>query len=100
MFSRSRLEERRSLRLLRRSRIKDCNCTVQAMFKAVDDANGCVESRLIAVLKAFRFLQTALLRLLFCGTAAAKFAIDSEKVTVVTAVTETSGCSRKWMLMC
>ena len=61
------------------------------MLKAVDDANGCVESRLIAVLKAFRFLQTALLRLLFCGTAAAKFAIDSEKATVVTAVTETSG---------
>jgi len=49
------------------------------MLKAVDDANGCVESRLIAVLKAFRFLQTALLRLLFFGTAAAKFAIDSEK---------------------
>jgi hypothetical protein len=35
------------------------------MLKAVDDANGCVESRLIVVLKAFRFLLTALLRLLF-----------------------------------
>jgi hypothetical protein len=38
-----------------RSRIKDCStlsCTVQVMIKAVDDANGCVKSRLILVLSS------------------------------------------------
>ena len=31
-----------------------CNCTVQAMLKAVDDANRCAKSRLIVVLKVLR----------------------------------------------
>ena len=45
------------LKLMRlgRSRIKDCStlsCAVQVMFTAVDDANGCVKSRLIVVLSS------------------------------------------------
>ena len=35
------------------------------MLKAIDDANGYVESRIIVVWKTLRFLLTALLRLLF-----------------------------------
>ena len=52
-----------SLRLLRRRLLLCCSqiidrstrkCIVQVMLKAVDDANSCVKSRLIVVLKVVR----------------------------------------------